>query len=162
MYNGALADMALTTDPFTGNRYTFGAGNPITNIELDGHTQCDAGYCPTWQQTQQVTQAAARYGAGCPPTRIGCPGYIRPPPSPANDTGPGGGYCTQIEFKLGACASERGAAGTTPEQVKQSLIGAGIVVLGTLPIGDAIGGLLGLFKGQLQPQKTPARLSRGR
>jgi hypothetical protein len=31
--------------------------------------------------------------------------------------------------------------------VKQSLIGAGIVVLGTLPIGDAIGGLLGLFKG---------------
>ncbi|MBO0806902.1 MAG: sugar-binding protein, partial [Actinobacteria bacterium] len=37
MYNGALADMNLTTDPFTGNRYTFGGGNPITNIELDGH-----------------------------------------------------------------------------------------------------------------------------
>jgi hypothetical protein len=37
MYNGALADMALTTDPFTGNRYTFAAGNPISNIELDGH-----------------------------------------------------------------------------------------------------------------------------
>ena len=51
----ALADMTLTTDPFTGNRYAFGAGNPITNIELDGHTQCDAGYCPTQRQTQQVT-----------------------------------------------------------------------------------------------------------
>jgi RHS repeat-associated protein len=37
MYNGALADMSLATDPFTGNRYTFGGGNPITNIELDGH-----------------------------------------------------------------------------------------------------------------------------
>jgi hypothetical protein len=29
--------MQLSTDPFTGNRYTFAAGNPITNIELDGH-----------------------------------------------------------------------------------------------------------------------------
>jgi hypothetical protein len=37
MYDGALADMSLATDPFTGNRDTFGVGNPITNIELDGH-----------------------------------------------------------------------------------------------------------------------------
>jgi len=37
MYEGALADIGLTTDPFTGSRYTFGAGNPITNTELDGH-----------------------------------------------------------------------------------------------------------------------------
>src|SRR5262249_19059607 len=37
MYNGALGDLDLTGDPFTGNRYTFGAGNPISNIELDGH-----------------------------------------------------------------------------------------------------------------------------
>ncbi|MFB9238417.1 DNRLRE domain-containing protein [Plantactinospora siamensis] len=36
-YNGALADMHLSTDPFTGNRYAFGAGNPISNVELDGH-----------------------------------------------------------------------------------------------------------------------------
>jgi RHS repeat-associated protein len=54
MYNGALGDMALTTDPFTGNRYTFGAGNPISNIEMDGHTPCDVGYCPTQRQTKQV------------------------------------------------------------------------------------------------------------
>jgi len=37
MYNGALADMALDTDPFTGNRYTFASGNPISNVELTGH-----------------------------------------------------------------------------------------------------------------------------
>ncbi|MFL6057142.1 MAG: polymorphic toxin-type HINT domain-containing protein, partial [Actinoallomurus sp.] len=37
MYNGALADMNLTTDPFTGNRYAFGGGNPISNVEIDGH-----------------------------------------------------------------------------------------------------------------------------
>jgi RHS repeat-associated protein len=37
MYNGALDDMALAGDPLTGNRYAFAGGNPISNIELDGH-----------------------------------------------------------------------------------------------------------------------------
>ncbi|GII56068.1 hypothetical protein Pth03_44570 [Planotetraspora thailandica] len=37
MYNGALADMGLGTDPFTGNRYAFTGGNPISGIEYDGH-----------------------------------------------------------------------------------------------------------------------------
>jgi RHS repeat-associated protein len=37
MYNGALADMGLGNDPFTGNRYSFTGGNPISNVEIDGH-----------------------------------------------------------------------------------------------------------------------------
>jgi RHS repeat-associated protein len=37
LYNGALADMNLATDPFTGNRYAFGGGNPVSFIEIDGH-----------------------------------------------------------------------------------------------------------------------------
>ena len=37
MYNGAFADLNMTADPYTGNRYSFGGGNPISNIELDGH-----------------------------------------------------------------------------------------------------------------------------
>ncbi|MGW0703124.1 golvesin C-terminal-like domain-containing protein [Streptomyces sp. NPDC002867] len=37
MYNGALADMGLGTDPFTGNRYAFTGGNPISFVEIDGH-----------------------------------------------------------------------------------------------------------------------------
>ena len=37
MYNGALADMGLATDPWTGNRYAFTGGNPISGIERDGH-----------------------------------------------------------------------------------------------------------------------------
>ncbi|WP_272461567.1 DNRLRE domain-containing protein [Intrasporangium calvum] len=37
MYNGALADLNLATDPFNGNRYAFAGGNPINRIELDGH-----------------------------------------------------------------------------------------------------------------------------
>src|SRR5207248_3244748 len=36
-YGGAMADMALGMDPFTGNRYAFAGGNPISFVELDGH-----------------------------------------------------------------------------------------------------------------------------
>ncbi|RZB19448.1 DNRLRE domain-containing protein [Streptomyces sp. F001] len=36
-YSGALADISLATDPFTGNRYAFAGGNPISFVELDGH-----------------------------------------------------------------------------------------------------------------------------
>jgi hypothetical protein len=42
MYDGALDNMGLTTDPFTGSQYAFGAGNPVTNIENNGH-MVDAG-----------------------------------------------------------------------------------------------------------------------
>ncbi|MGA4840064.1 RHS repeat-associated core domain-containing protein [Streptomyces sp. G45] len=37
MYNGALADMNLVSDPLTGNRYAFAGGNPTTFVEFDGH-----------------------------------------------------------------------------------------------------------------------------
>ncbi|WP_442818795.1 golvesin C-terminal-like domain-containing protein [Streptomyces sp. NBC_01320] len=37
MYNGALADMGLGSDPYTGNRYAFTGGNPTSFVELDGH-----------------------------------------------------------------------------------------------------------------------------
>ncbi|WP_405862224.1 DNRLRE domain-containing protein [Streptomyces sp. NBC_00090] len=37
MYNGALADMSLGVDPYTGNRYAFTGGNPTSFVEFDGH-----------------------------------------------------------------------------------------------------------------------------
>jgi hypothetical protein len=37
IYGGALADLNMGLDPWTGNRYAFGGGNPISNVELDGH-----------------------------------------------------------------------------------------------------------------------------
>ncbi|WP_433363628.1 DNRLRE domain-containing protein [Actinoplanes sp. CA-142083] len=47
-YGGALADMNLGIDPWTSNRYAFGAGNPITAIENNGHTPCvEPGDCPS-------------------------------------------------------------------------------------------------------------------
>jgi hypothetical protein len=45
MYNGALADMRLGLNPYTGNRYAFAGGNPITGIELDGHIPCSTEVC---------------------------------------------------------------------------------------------------------------------
>jgi RHS repeat-associated protein len=47
-------------------------------------------------------------------------------------------------FKLGACPSERGAAGTTPGQVKASFIGAAIVIAVSIA-GPIIGAGAGLF-----------------
>ncbi|MFF0558225.1 DNRLRE domain-containing protein [Streptomyces sp. NPDC004266] len=46
MYNGALADMGLGSDPFTGNRYAFTGGNPVTNVEIDGHFAFLAALAP--------------------------------------------------------------------------------------------------------------------
>ncbi|WP_405601325.1 DNRLRE domain-containing protein [Streptomyces sp. NBC_01410] len=47
MYNGALSDMRLGSDPFTGNRYAFTGGNPISGVEIDGHNWCEGGsFCP--------------------------------------------------------------------------------------------------------------------
>jgi len=37
LYNGALADLGMATDPWTNNRYAFGAGNPLSQVEIDGH-----------------------------------------------------------------------------------------------------------------------------
>ena len=46
---------------------------------------------------------------------------------------PADSKCVGPMMKYGACDSERGAAGTTPAQVKQSLIGAGFVLLSLIP-----------------------------
>jgi RHS repeat-associated protein len=37
MYDGAFADTNMSVDPYTGNRYAFGGGNPLSNVEVDGH-----------------------------------------------------------------------------------------------------------------------------
>ncbi|MDX8036021.1 DNRLRE domain-containing protein [Lentzea sp. BCCO 10_0856] len=44
-YNGALADLDLGGDAFTGNRYAFAGGNPISGVEADGHGICADDAC---------------------------------------------------------------------------------------------------------------------
>ncbi|MEV6816248.1 RHS repeat-associated core domain-containing protein, partial [Micromonospora sp. NPDC051296] len=39
-YNGALSDMRLGLDPWNANRYAFAGGNPISRVEIDGHSSC--------------------------------------------------------------------------------------------------------------------------
>ncbi|WP_371129627.1 DNRLRE domain-containing protein [Streptomyces sp. TLI_105] len=47
MYSGALSDMSLGADPFTGNRYAFTGGNPTSRVEVDGHhDRCETGIGP--------------------------------------------------------------------------------------------------------------------
>jgi hypothetical protein len=103
MYDGATQNMGLTTDPFTGGAYAFGGGNPISNIEQDGHTHCDAGYCPTAAQSEQVAASPSNTAeGGCPASQPGCPGYV--PASEATSAG-GGVICgsTASHFAGGPC-----------------------------------------------------------
>ena len=61
MYDGAFADANMTTDPYTGNRYAFGQGNPVSNVELDGHMPVPDG--PGGDLTTPHNQAAFMAGS---------------------------------------------------------------------------------------------------
>ncbi|WP_431313350.1 DNRLRE domain-containing protein [Streptomyces antnestii] len=50
-YVGAAADMSLGAGPANSNRYGFAGGNPVNNVDRDGHESCDAG-CQARQQYQ--------------------------------------------------------------------------------------------------------------
>jgi RHS repeat-associated protein len=69
MYNGALADLNLAADPFTNNPYAFASGNPITNVEYDGHFVFAIVLVPisakaiAWAATAVVATAAVAYTA---------------------------------------------------------------------------------------------------
>nr|WSY52321.1 DNRLRE domain-containing protein [Streptomyces sp. NBC_00886] len=60
MYNGALADMRLGTDPYSGNRYAFTGGNPVNRFELDGHMLCSqpGPQCGYHADTEEDTESA--------------------------------------------------------------------------------------------------------
>jgi hypothetical protein len=85
MYEGALSDLALATDPFTGNRYAFGGGNPIGAVEIDGHCWdwlCDTvgGWLngavhATWDPVRDwvATSVGGMAAAGCP-AQVGAQG----------------------------------------------------------------------------------------
>ncbi|MFI0977155.1 DNRLRE domain-containing protein [Streptomyces sp. NPDC021093] len=64
MYNGALADMGLGTDPMTGNRYAFAGGNPASFAELDGHAPCATGIQVTCGSTPSFMKAGTGESGG--------------------------------------------------------------------------------------------------
>jgi hypothetical protein len=132
MYNGALADMQLATDPFTGNRYTFAAGNPITNIELDGHSFPGGAQCGTPGGTPCNPSPSAATSGGsslqqiiptCPIGMLVCfgAGFTEAPPRPqAPPTGgqnpPGSGDMGWLRW-LPALAAAIAASGDLPSGV---------------------------------------------
>ncbi|MFF4828063.1 DNRLRE domain-containing protein [Streptomyces sp. NPDC001312] len=72
MYNGALADMGLGADPYTGNRYAFTGGNPTSRAEYDGHTSCDiTGMCGGVYRETPMIKAEQREGAAISAVRSG-------------------------------------------------------------------------------------------
>lgn len=85
--------MNLATNPFTANRYAFGAGNPTNNIENDGHDPY--GCSPTSDTCVQENNKRARIEAGMSPEPTG-----RTYPARATVTGPpagSGGGCSPAE-----------------------------------------------------------------
>src|SRR5262249_25131167 len=66
-YQGALADLALATDPLTQNRYGLAAGNPLGYVELDGHepgSWCDTSACTGALQQHQTYNPLVPKGPG--------------------------------------------------------------------------------------------------
>ncbi|MFV5997498.1 DNRLRE domain-containing protein [Streptomyces sp. NPDC056231] len=128
MYNGALADMNMGADPFTGNRYSFAGGNPTSFVELDGHfafaipalwwagaALVTALYASTPQGQQNLSDAATALsnlmptaedlspsssssGTSTAPTPSPAPGPAPTPPSGGGGSGPQG-------FHTGAAVS---------------------------------------------------------
>ncbi|MEV1154938.1 DNRLRE domain-containing protein [Micromonospora chokoriensis] len=69
-YNGALDDLNLSASPWTGNRYAFGGGNPISAVELDGHIWVNDGggsYVPPCTSLKACEQRAESEVALAPP-----------------------------------------------------------------------------------------------
>jgi RHS repeat-associated protein len=150
------------TSPQQHNGYTYAAGNPVTGSDPTGlqTLPCD-GQCGTaGNGTANTgdggsggsggTAGTANTGDGGTPsggsgsgpcfhdsclTGGGNPGprlqAVATPPaqalSPTQQPG-----CTPMLFKFGACPSEAGLAGTTPQEVEQSFRLAGIILLSSV------------------------------
>jgi hypothetical protein len=56
VYDDALANLDLATDPLTQNRYALSAGNPVSFIEVDGHISMRTG--PARDQSHPLFQRA--------------------------------------------------------------------------------------------------------
>lgn len=127
----------------------------------DPSPTCPAQYpgCPGYVPPGQGGSTGTSGSPGtpyCPPPVCRTGTFAPPPPglhpTTAHYTSAHSGFkgdaleCTGRVFWPGACPSERGAAGTTPQQVKQSFLGALAALTSAIPVGDlldAIGGATG-------------------
>ena len=157
-------DSPATNDDPTGQRLNAPAGSCANNACSGvnwGNTYGNKG-TPIGTGIRTTSNS----GDGCPPVPLVCGGSIvpgfsgsgwvpkataSPPPPPApkpvvrkitnGDPASQLADCTGLEFWRGACPSERAAAGTTPQQVKQSFLGATAILTGAIlgPLLEGIG-----------------------
>jgi RHS repeat-associated protein len=78
-FQGALADLQLSSDPLTQNRYDLGASNPLSGVEYDGHMLVASGggggSAPSPKPTQQQSSTASSYNpATCMRFGLNCSG----------------------------------------------------------------------------------------
>jgi len=71
-FQGALADLALATDPLTQNRYDLAASNPLSGVEWDGHrVLLDPGVSLSHNWGTIAYKQANGLGFGIPPAQNG-------------------------------------------------------------------------------------------
>jgi RHS repeat-associated protein len=64
-YESAAADQVLQADPLTQNRYAFAGGNPVNNVELDGHyTAGPTGTGAPWRHRHPARSGGGPSGNG--------------------------------------------------------------------------------------------------
>ncbi|MGH3441418.1 MAG: DNA/RNA non-specific endonuclease, partial [Nitriliruptorales bacterium] len=94
MFNGALADMSLGSNPWTLGRYTFAGGNPTTLIEQDGHvatcTPDGYSFCPDYDLASQPQAPADESPESSDPDAGLAPPPVIAPPIPFTPTAPPG------------------------------------------------------------------------
>ncbi|MDQ4124324.1 MAG: DNRLRE domain-containing protein [Actinomycetota bacterium] len=64
-YQGAVANLGLSMDPLTGNRYSLAAGNPVSFVEFDGHAlqkSGPGGTSVTDPEDENLTKGSTAYG----------------------------------------------------------------------------------------------------
>jgi RHS repeat-associated protein len=64
-FEQASGDLALLTDPLTNNRYAFAGGNPVNNIEFDGHRYYNGSHdcgCSSTEASRRNTKATTETG----------------------------------------------------------------------------------------------------
>ena len=78
-YEAASADLNLVGDPLTQNRYAFAGGNPVNNIEFDGHTcSGDARTDPPLRREWDQGQPGQAGGGTLSPAPQGPQPHLRP------------------------------------------------------------------------------------
>jgi RHS repeat-associated protein len=166
-------------DPQSLSPYAYAHDNPATFADPTGlvcGNTADGGMCEG--QTQAAVNAAAHqetiydqnnYGPGAKSGGVGsgpsqddwiaaAQRALQKALAQEGQYGVFAPGCSQTLNHFGACPSEAGAAGTTPQETEQAVIGAAMILLSAVPVGDILDAFLGggadIVAGGVQAART--------